>query len=328
MKLQTVRGVKLFKTLQLKKGRSVTNRPSPFTHFKPQHINNMKRFKRSNTLTKKSRVKKYKVKFFPDRNLDITFRRYKASAAQRSTKKRQMVLPLYLTSFKEVQIKYQKQIKKPTAARNNVASKWQFAQLPLILMLFGMGGAVFFAVQTTQKPQIRPASTFAIPTYSAPAPTLIKGAVAGLPRSEPTKVNIPTVGIESGIKPVGKNADGSMEVPPLFEHITGWYTPGPTPGEIGPAIIVGHVDTLKGPAVFYKLREMKPGDIVEINRKDGTLVKFKVVSLQQYSQSNFPTEAVYGNTTNASLRLITCGGVFNKSTGQYTENTVVFADKV
>jgi LPXTG-site transpeptidase (sortase) family protein len=134
--------------------------------------------------------------------------------------------------------------------------------------------------------------------------------------------------VNADIITVGKNADGSMETPDINSHDTGWYKYGPTPGEIGPAIIVGHVDNLNGPSVFWRLGELKAGDKVEITRKDGKPVKFKVDSVQQFEQENFPAKKVYGNTDHAGLRLITCGGTFDSSTGRYTHNTVVFASVI
>jgi sortase (surface protein transpeptidase) len=105
----------------------------------------------------------------------------------------------------------------------------------------------------------------------------------------------------------------------------GWYQYGPTPGELGPAVVVGHVDSTQGIAIFWRLRELLPGDEIYIDRQDGTTATLKVDDIQQYSQDQFPTDKVYGNIDHAGLRLITCGGTFSTVTHHYSDNTVVYA---
>ncbi len=162
-------------------------------------------------------------------------------------------------------------------------------------------------------------------SYGLPGPKLTaQKLVEGLPRSETIK----RLNIDTNIKPVGINSDKTMQTPGIFENVAGWYKLGPSPGEVGPAVIVGHVDNYKGPSVFFRLREAKAGDIIEITRKDGSRLRFSVTGLQQYSQSNFPTKKVYGNLDYQGLRLVTCGGTFNTQTGKYNENTVVFASLI
>jgi sortase (surface protein transpeptidase) len=125
---------------------------------------------------------------------------------------------------------------------------------------------------------------------------------------------------------LGLRADGTLEVP-KGGFPAGWYDRGPTPGEVGPAVIVGHVD-MNGPGVFYKLHSMKPGDRVTITRADGSKPVFRVKQVTQYPKNSFPTKLVYGNIDHAALRLITCGGTFNSQTGHYEDNLVVFADLI
>jgi sortase (surface protein transpeptidase) len=145
-----------------------------------------------------------------------------------------------------------------------------------------------------------------------------------LSKSQPVRIKIQRLGINAPIINLGLKSDGSLGTPNSATE-TGWYKNSPTPGEIGPSIIVGHVDYVNyGPAVFWKLNQLVPGDIVEISRTDGSIAKFKVDSLKQFSQNNFPTEKVYGNINYAGIRLITCGGTFNSNTGHYSDNTVVF----
>jgi len=160
------------------------------------------------------------------------------------------------------------------------------------------------------------------PATPQPAPTI--GPI--LSRSMPTHVDIPAIGVSSSLIQLGKNADGTVQVPPLTDPSpAGWYTGSPTPGELGPAVILGHVDTRVGPSVFYRLGDIRPGDEVSVTRSDGTVAVFTVDSVTQYPKADFPTLKVYGNTDRAELRLITCGGVFNSAIGHYDKNTVVYA---
>jgi len=124
------------------------------------------------------------------------------------------------------------------------------------------------------------------------------------------------------------NPDGSLATPPVLDYITGWYDKSPTPGEIGPSIIDGHVDNYETISVFWRLRELKANDEVDVTRTDGSVAKFKVTALQSFDQANFPTKEVYGNINYAGLRLITCGGTFSTVTGHYDHNTVVFASLI
>jgi len=140
----------------------------------------------------------------------------------------------------------------------------------------------------------------------------------------PVRLQIAAIGVDSALMALGLQADGAMQVPPSG-FPAGWYTGAPTPGEMGPAIIAGHVD-MKGPGVFYDLHKLKPGDQVTITRKDGSRPVFRVTRLQQVPKDRFPTSAVYGNIDHAGLRLITCGGAFNRRTGHYEDNIVAFAD--
>lgn len=122
---------------------------------------------------------------------------------------------------------------------------------------------------------------------------------------------------------LGLEADGTMEVPPEG-FPAGWYTGAPTPGEMGPAVIAGHVDWL-GPAVFHDLAQLKVDDHITVTRADGSIAVFEVTQVGQYPKTEFPTGLVYGQIEYAGLRLITCGGVFNTATGHYLDNVVVFA---
>ena len=149
---------------------------------------------------------------------------------------------------------------------------------------------------------------------------------APLARSTPVRVRIAAIGLDSWLMDLGLRADGSLEVPPSG-FPAGWYTGGPTPGELGPAIIAGHIDW-NGPGVFYNLHNLKPGDQVTVTRADGSKPAFRVTMVAQFPKDQFPTKLVYGNIDHAGLRLITCCGSFNSQSGHYEDNIVVFADLI
>ncbi|MGO1055930.1 class F sortase [Crossiella sp. CA198] len=158
--------------------------------------------------------------------------------------------------------------------------------------------------------------------------------VAGTPgkpmrKSDPVSIEIPKIGARSSLSKLGLNKDGTVQVPPVSQPMqAGWYAKGPTPGEQGPAVILGHIDGAKKPGIFYKLRELKPGDEILVKRADGSTAKFVVRRSAQVPKSDFPTDEVYGNTTSPELRLITCGGSFDRAAGSYRDNTIVYATLV
>ena len=125
---------------------------------------------------------------------------------------------------------------------------------------------------------------------------------------------------------VGKNADGTVQVPPLDDHnMTGWYRYGPAPGQRGPAVILGHVDSLTGISVFYYLKDLHAGDRVYVTLADGKAATFVVDGVQKVAKDAFPTASIYGKASYPSLRLITCGGPFDRATGHYLDNIIVYA---
>jgi sortase (surface protein transpeptidase) len=147
------------------------------------------------------------------------------------------------------------------------------------------------------------------------------------PVSRPVSLTIPLIGVQTRLITLGLTSSGALQVP-SSTSVAGWYTGGPKPGAIGSAIIVGHIDSVTGPGVFFRLSELRPGDKVYVKRADGTLVEFRVTSVQTYLKDRFPTEAVYGPTPDPELRLITCGGAFDYATGHYLSNIVVYATEV
>ena len=145
--------------------------------------------------------------------------------------------------------------------------------------------------------------------------------------SPPVRVEIPAIGADSTLLDLGLQADGTLEVPPDAGTV-GWFTGGPTPGELGPAVIVGHVDWAGTQGVFYDLRDLLPGNEITVTRADGTVAVFEVRTNEQFAKDEFPTGAVYGNIDHSGLRLITCGGSFDPAARSYLDNIVVFADLV
>lgn len=147
--------------------------------------------------------------------------------------------------------------------------------------------------------------------------------------SDPTRLDVPSIGIHtSAFVTLGLDAEGHLQAPKEFDTI-GWYAGGPSPGQFGPSVIGAHVDSKAGPALFYRLGELKEGAVARVTRKDGTVATFRIDKVGRYAKADFPTAAVYGNTTNrAELRLITCGGAFDHTTGHYVDNIVAFGHLV
>ena len=150
--------------------------------------------------------------------------------------------------------------------------------------------------------------------------------IAAMPKSEPVSIDIPKIGAHSSLIPLGLNPDNTIQVPPVTTPLqAGWYTYAPTPGEIGPAVVLGHVDGNHQKGIFFRLKELAPGDRVSITRKDGTTASFEVTKVHQVPKKDFEGEGVYDDTPGPELRLITCGGVFDRSAHNYVDNIVVYA---
>lgn len=144
--------------------------------------------------------------------------------------------------------------------------------------------------------------------------------------SPPTAIRIPSIGVRAPVHRVGLAADGSIAVPPLRRHDeAGWYGDGPTPGQFGPAIVVGHVDTRTGPSVFYRLDRLERGATIEVTRRDRRVAIFRVDSVERFDKGSLPAQRVYGDFRRPGLRLITCGGRWRGGGIGYADNVVVFA---
>ncbi|SDP47223.1 Sortase family protein [Nakamurella panacisegetis] len=170
----------------------------------------------------------------------------------------------------------------------------------------------------TRKPSVVPSQTPGrVPATRGPV----------LPRSLPLHLSVPAIGVESDLRQIGLDSSGAIQTPPLVQDSHAyWLTVSPTPGQLGPATIIGHVDSAAyGPGVFFKLGDLRQRDKISITRADHTVAVFEVERVVEYPKKEFPTQAVYGNTDHAALRLITCGGTFDPSIKSYESNIVVYA---
>jgi sortase (surface protein transpeptidase) len=140
----------------------------------------------------------------------------------------------------------------------------------------------------------------------------------------PTRVRIPAIGVDTALVDLGVDGAGVL-VPPERADVAGWFTAGPAPGEPGPALVAGHVDSRAGPGAFHRLRDLAPGDEIVVARSDGSAVTFTVTSRAQTPKAAFPTQLVYAPTPGPELRLVTCGGTFDRAVRSYRDNIVVEA---
>ena len=178
---------------------------------------------------------------------------------------------------------------------------------------------------TTTAPRTPPTqgpTTRAAPTQRADVRDLVSGLV--LAESDPVVVSIPSIGVRSRLVTLGLDAEGAMEVPGDPAR-AGWFSRGPAPGALGPAVIAGHVSWNGAPGIFYRLDKLRRGDRVVVSREDGTSAFFVVEKVSRYEKTRFPVRTVYGAIDHAGLRLITCGGTYDSSRHRYPDNVVVFA---
>lgn len=146
-----------------------------------------------------------------------------------------------------------------------------------------------------------------------------------LETANPVRIRIPSVDIDTKVsEELGLDEAGAIEVPTGYDNV-GWYKYGPTPGELGPAVIIGHVDSYQGPAIFYSLGQLEIGDEIFIEREDGSTAVFQVHEYERPLQSDFPTRKVYGDIDHAGLRLITCTGTYDHGIQRYSHNLIVYA---
>ncbi|MEV0714709.1 class F sortase [Asanoa sp. NPDC050611] len=178
------------------------------------------------------------------------------------------------------------------------------------------------AAASPSGPAASPSRPAAGATATTPSPT----TPAPLNRSDPVTISIKRIGVEAKIMNLVLRKDGTLAVPPLNKaQLAGWYSLGPSPGEIGNAVIVGHVTTATDRAVFFALGNLRPKDTITVSRKDGTTASFAVDGVKSYPKTKFPTALVYGPNEKAGLRLVTCGGEFDSKARNYQDNVIVFA---
>lgn len=210
-----------------------------------------------------------------------------------------------------------------------------------LLALLIAGLAMSAAPATRSRRGSQAATVSFLPRGLAAAPTQAawgdgrRTAVGSLPGREsqrtasqravrPVQVRIPAIGVAAPVIELGLNADDTLEVPTDFDE-AGWWTGGAEPGARGPAVVVGHVDSRAGPAAFYRLHELADGDVIELLDGHGRTVRFVVERVERHPKDAFPTAAVYGDTPRPTLRLVTCGGAFDRAVRSYVDNVIVFA---
>lgn len=176
--------------------------------------------------------------------------------------------------------------------------------------------------------QVRPSKP---PTSANPSPTPDLTALRNFksprnyqPVAAPVRIIVPRIGVDSALQRLGKDPAGMVQVPTRY-GVAGWYAQGPRPGQLGAAVILGHVDSKSGPAIFYRLRDLRHGDQVLVRRGDGSTARFRIDRVSQYPKNHFPTDDVYYPTLQPVLRLVTCGGIFDRRAGHYRSNLIAYA---
>ncbi len=184
------------------------------------------------------------------------------------------------------------------------------------IVLLGLG------LRGSDHPLPGPAPSPAAVRAEIPTPRVVTALSAV--RSVPLTLRIPAIGVSVPLGSLGLNFDGTVQVPTTSQQ-AGWFNLGPTPGQIGSAVILGHVDSYLGPGVFFELRTLAPGDQVIVDLSDGITATFAVNTVAMYSKGQFPAQRVYGSHGSSALQLVTCGGVFDHQTGSYLSNIVVYS---
>lgn len=201
----------------------------------------------------------------------------------------------------------------------------------LLMMAVSPGEYGLPEQRTTLPPRSAANATGPVDPYfradpTAPPPMPSAPAAPAMQPSTPLRLVVKRLNINAPITSVGLDKKGAIEVPPVGDpNLVGWYRSGPTPGEAGPAIMLGHKDTRSGSAVFSRLAEIRNGDEIEIRRQDGIIAVFTVGGLEQADKTVFPTQRVYGESPVPQLHLITCGGTYNHTTGHYADNVIAYA---
>ena len=194
----------------------------------------------------------------------------------------------------------------------------------VLMMTIAVAGLLVLAGRPGHPPGTARAAPDVLVPLGAPAP-LPEPSTLTAPL--PVALRIPAIGVRTRLIRLGLTRQGTLQVPGSTS-VAGWYTGSPRPGEIGSSIIAGHIDSYLGPGVFYRLRELHPGNQIYVRQADGRFAVFRVTAVRQYPKARFPTAAVYGPVPDAELRLITCGGTYDYATHNYLSNIIVYSTEV
>ena len=194
----------------------------------------------------------------------------------------------------------------------------------VLMMTIAVAGLLVLAGRPGHPPGTASAAPDVLVPLGAPAP-LPEPSTLTAPL--PVALQIPAIGVRTRLIRLGLTRQGTLQVPGSTS-VAGWYTGSPRPGEIGSSIIAGHIDSYLGPGVFYRLRELHPGNQIYVRQADGRFAVFRVTAVRQYPKARFPTAAVYGPVPDAELRLITCGGTYDYATHNYLSNIIVYSTEV
>lgn len=218
----------------------------------------------------------------------------------------------------------------PVPATRRTADLAARALATAVVATLGLAGCIDMAVEQVQ-PAARVTPTVAATHATEPSADRLdeireyRSVREPVDVAPPTRIEIPDIGVSSRLQHLGRDASGRIEVPDAWQ-VAGWYAPGVKPGQVGPAVILGHVDSRQGPAVFFRLRELERGDEILIRRDDGSRLTFVVDNVERHAKTRFPTDEVYLPTLVPALRLVTCDGIFDRASGHYRDNLVVFAE--
>jgi len=193
-----------------------------------------------------------------------------------------------------------------------------------ILLVFA-AGSITVGLRGHRHPLPGPVAQRPAPPTSTTAPTAIAAPVVA--HSVPTSLRIPAIALSVPLSTLGLNLDGTVQVP-TGDQEPGWFRLGPSPGQVGSSVILGHVDTYQGPGVFFNLRTLQPGDQVQVSLTDGAVATFAVSNVATYTKTQFPADEVYASHGVSTLQLVTCGGTFDAQTGHYLSNIVVYTSFV
>jgi sortase (surface protein transpeptidase) len=206
---------------------------------------------------------------------------------------------------------------------------WAVIGCGLAVILAGTFGLLTRGGSPGVRPAPVEAATSRAPMMPAPTAPIVAAPQPAPPRpvAPPESLTIPQIAVSTRLVTLGITSQGAVQVP-ATTAVAGWYTHSPRPGAVGPAVILGHIDSDRGPGVFFRLAELRSGDRIYVRRADGSTAAFQVTQVQAYQKDQFPTESVYGPTPDSELRLITCGGAFDSASGHYLSNIVVYATEI